>query len=150
VIIISISIRSVKVQDSHDLSELFQDFINRDSNILAMESNIETILKNPNYHVAVACDENKVIGTAMGILCYDLVGECNPFMVVENVVVSPVYQGKGIGKSLMRSIEEFGIMNGASYVILVSESKRTDSLKFYESLGYTVDQRGFKKRLKKQ
>jgi len=105
------------------------------------------ISRNPHYYVAVVCDRDKVIGTAMAILCSDLVGNCNPFMIVENVVVASKYRGQGIGKLLMSSIEEFGIMNKCNYVILISNSKREESHKFYESLGYSTDQRGFKKRL---
>jgi GNAT superfamily N-acetyltransferase len=147
VVIISYLIRTVEERDAFDLSDLFLDFINKDSNIEAMQKKIEIVSKNPHYHVAVACNGNKVVGTAMGILCYDLVGECNPFMLVENVVVAPKHQGQGIGKLLMNAIEEFGIANGCSYIILVSESKRGNSHKFYEALGFTTGQRGFKKRL---
>src|SRR5690606_21875315 len=87
------------------------------------------------------------VGTAMAILCYDLVGECNTFILVENVVVDPDYQRQGIGRLLMKTIEDFGQQNECKYIILVSEMERHGSHRFYESLGYTSDQQGFKKRL---
>lgn len=145
----SISIRMVEKTDAQDLSDLFQDFINTDSNIGAMQKLIETISNNPHYYIPVACDGDKVVGTAMAILCYDLVGECNSFMLIENVVVDPKYQKQGIGKQIMNSLEDFGSKNNCNYIILVSESKREGSHEFYETLGYTTDQRGFKKKLKK-
>jgi GNAT superfamily N-acetyltransferase len=86
----------------------------------------------------------------MGIVCYDLVGDCNPFMLIENVNVLPKYQGQGVGKLLMQELEDFAQKNHCNYVILVSESKREPSHKFYEAIGYSTDQKGFKKRLKKQ
>lgn len=49
----------------------------------------------------------------------------------------------------MQELEEYGRSNDCNYVILVSESKREGSHRFYEALGYTTDQRGFKKRLVK-
>ncbi|MDQ0088849.1 putative N-acetyltransferase YhbS [Paenibacillus anaericanus] len=141
----SISIRMVEKTDAQDLSDLFQDFINTDSNIEEMQKLIETISKDPHYYIPVACDGDKVVGTAMAILCYDLVGECNSFMLIENVVVDPRYQKNQI----MNSLEDFGSKNNCNYIILVSESKREGSHEFYETLGYTTDQRGFKMRLYK-
>ncbi|TLS52834.1 GNAT family N-acetyltransferase [Paenibacillus antri] len=102
---------------------------------------------NSHYYVPVVCDNDRVAGTAMAILCYDLVGECNNFILVENVVVDPEYQRKGFGKLLMKSIEKFGQRNECKYIILVSEMEREGSHRFYESLGYTTDQQGFKKRI---
>lgn len=142
-----ITIRKAEIDDVGGLSELFVNFIGTESNLTAMKQQITAISNNPNYHVAVACDGDKVIGTSMGIVCYDLVGNCNPFMLIENVVVLEQYQGQGVGKLLMRTLEYFGIQNKCNYVILVSESKREPSHKFYESIGYSTDQRGFKKRL---
>ncbi|WP_223193011.1 GNAT family N-acetyltransferase [Paenibacillus sedimenti] len=111
---------------------------------------MKIISGDPKYYVAVACIGNKVIGTSMGIICYDLVGNCDPFMLVENVVVSKEYQSRGVGKLLMKTLEEFGQKNQCNYVILVSGGNRESAHNFYESIGYSADQRGFKKRFKKQ
>lgn len=145
-----ITVRKVEITDVAGLSELFVDFIAKESNLTAMKKQIEVISNDPNYYVAVACEGNKVIGTSMGIICYDLVGDCNPFMLIENVVVLPQYQGQGVGRLLMRTLEDFGQKNQCNYVILVSESKREPSHQFYEAIGYSTDQRGFKKRLNKK
>ncbi|MCU6793500.1 GNAT family N-acetyltransferase [Paenibacillus sp. WQ 127069] len=145
-----ITVRKAKIDDVTGLSELFIDFIGKESNLTAMKYQVEIISHDPNYYVAVACDGNRVIGTSMGIVCYDLVGNCNPFMLVENVVVSPEFQGQGVGKLLMQTLEDFGQKNQCNYVMLVSGSNRESAYKFYESIGYSIDQRGFKKRLMKQ
>ncbi|SFL42706.1 Acetyltransferase (GNAT) family protein [Paenibacillus sp. 1_12] len=145
-----ITIRNVEITDVAGLSDLFVDFIDKESNLTAMKQQIEIILNNPNYYVAVACKGQKVIGTSMGIICYDLVGDCNPFMLIENVVVLPQYQFQGVGRLLMQALENFGQKNQCNYVILVSESKREPSHQFYEAMGYSTDQRGFKKRLMKK
>jgi predicted N-acetyltransferase YhbS len=145
-----ITVRKAEIEDVAGLSELFVDFIGKESNLTAMKKQIEVISSKSNYYVAVACDGNKVIGTSMGIVCYDLVGNCNSFLLIENVVVLPQYQAQGIGKLLMQTLEDFGRNNHCNYVILVSESQRELSHKFYEAIGYSTDQRGFKKRLMKQ
>lgn len=140
-------IRRAEIKDIDDLSKLFREFIRRDSNKVKMKEQLEIINKDPNYYVPVAVSDRKVVGTAMGIVCYDLVGDCGTFMLVENVVVAPDFQGRGIGKSLMNAIENFGIEKQCKYVILVSEIEREGSHEFYKAIGYTTDQRGFKKKL---
>jgi N-acetylglutamate synthase-like GNAT family acetyltransferase len=84
-------IRRAELKDIDYLSDLFHDFIGKDSNKYNMKEQLKTINENSNYFVAVADDGNKVVGTAMAIICYDLVGECGTFMLVENVVVAPDY-----------------------------------------------------------
>jgi GNAT superfamily N-acetyltransferase len=54
--------------------------------------------------------------------------------------------GKGIGKALMKRIEEIGKEMDCHYIIFVSSMKRKESHRFYESLGYDLDMvQGFKK-----
>lgn len=142
-----IAIRKAELGDVQGLSELFVEFIGEKSNAAAMKNQLEILSKHPNYYVAAACDGNRVVGTAMGIICYDLVGHCNPFMLIENVVVSFEYRGQGVGKLLLQALEDFGQKNKCSYAMLMSSGNRESAHKFYESIGYSTDKRGFVKRL---
>ncbi|WP_018759155.1 GNAT family N-acetyltransferase [Paenibacillus terrigena] len=142
-----IKVRKAGIEDANDLSKLFIEFVGTDSNIEKMQYQLEIISKQPNYFVAVACNDEKVIGTAMGIVCLDIVGECQPYMLVENVVVSSTYQGKGIGKTLMATLEDFASKMNCSYIILASSENREQAHKFYESVGYLGTKTGFIKRM---
>ncbi|WP_243362299.1 GNAT family N-acetyltransferase [Fundidesulfovibrio terrae] len=142
-------VRKASLDDIASLSDLFLEFIGRPSNADSLKKRIEIISNNPLYFVAVACDSHKVIGTAMGIVCHDLVGNCDPFLLIENVVVLPSHRGKNAGKLLVNSLEEFGRLNNCNYAVLVSDEKRTRAHGFYQSLGY-AGHAGFKKRLKSQ
>lgn len=79
---------TIRRADLNDVVGLFVDFIGRESNMTAMRAQIEKISSNENYYIAVVCDGNEVIGTATGIICYDIVGDCDQFMLIENVVGS--------------------------------------------------------------
>lgn len=72
----------------------------------------------------------------MGIICYDLVGECKPFMVIENVIVSPNVRRQGIGKKLMLGIEKIAKERDCYYMIFVSGEQRIEAHVFYEKLGF--------------
>ncbi|MCQ6557233.1 GNAT family N-acetyltransferase [Paenibacillus mendelii] len=147
---VSLEIREARKDDARALSDLFIAFIGRESDIDKMQEKIEIISGLPNYHVVVACKDEHVIGTAMGIVCMDIVGNCNPYMLVENVVVSPIHQGKGIGKMLMKVLENNAAASNCNYIILASSDGREDAHRFYESIGYQGVKRGFIKRMKNQ
>lgn len=142
-------IREVRVGDAAALSELFQEFISQPSAVDVLAKQIERLVNDAHYFVAVACEHETVIGTAMGIVCYDLVGNCDPFLVIENVVVAAASRGLGVGKLLVRALEAFGQANRCNYILLVSGEKYTRAHRFYEALGYEKHL-GFKKRLKAQ
>ncbi|MFK4169678.1 GNAT family N-acetyltransferase [Paenibacillus lautus] len=131
-----IKVRMAKKDDAFELSELFVEFVGTGSNIEKIQNQLDLLHNQPNYYVAVACFEEKVVGTAMGIVCPDIVGECQPYLLVENVVVSSVYQGSGIGKKLMNALEDFAMKNLCSYIILASSKNREQAHKCYESIGY--------------
>ena len=73
-----------------------------------MRENFKLMESNPNYIVLTAKEDNLVVGSAMGVICLDLVGKCKPFMVIENVVVKIASRGRGIGAKLMEEIEGMG------------------------------------------
>ena len=84
----------------------------------------------------------------MGIICYDLVDQCKPFMVIENVIVSSQAQRKGVGQQLMLRIEQIARDRECGYIILVSGAQRKEAHLFYEKMGYREEQvEGFRKHL---
>jgi len=106
------------------------------------------IRKNPDYVVLGAKHLNKIIGTIMGVVIEDIIGDCRPFMVIENMIIDQDYRGKGIGKELMMYLENIARDRNCYYIIFVSSSKRKDAHRFYQSMGYELDLvQGFKKYL---
>ncbi len=141
-------IAKITKNDLPKLSTLFAEFIGTKSNLDKMSSSLDSIMANPNYSVLSAKIDGDLVGSAMGIICFDLVGECQPFMVIENVVVAEHARSQGIGKALMSALETEALKANCRYIMLVSSSSRVDAHEFYKSLGYETDGfRGFKKYL---
>ncbi|NOW53756.1 GNAT superfamily N-acetyltransferase [Clostridium saccharobutylicum] len=67
------------------------------------------------------------------------------FLVIEDVVVKEGLRGKGIGRKLMESLDEFAKTKECAYAILVSSDYRKNAHKFYENSGFTDSVRGFRK-----
>ncbi|SDS81935.1 Predicted N-acetyltransferase YhbS [Paenibacillaceae bacterium GAS479] len=146
----SVQIRQAESRDVKALSGLFAELMGYESDTQEMRRQLELISSESHYYVAVADWEQQLVGTAMGIVCRDLVGNCTPFLLVENVVVSGKTRGKGVGRLLMQRLEQYGSEHGCSYVLLASSNDRIEAHQFYENIGYRGAKRGFVKDLVSQ
>ncbi len=72
-------------------------------------------------------------GNIVGTVCLEL----KPgYLHLGMFAVSPDLQGGGIGKSLMKAAEEFGIANSCDRIIISVISSRTELIDWYKRHGY--------------
>lgn len=144
-----ITISRVTYDDLNDLSNLYEELLNKKADFKKFKNKFEFIDSNKNYILIGAKDDkNNLVGSLLGIICQDLGGECKPFMVVENVIVKNNCRRRGIGKLLMSFIEGIARREDCYFTMLVSAFNRKGAHKFYESIGYGNDVvKGFKKYL---
>lgn len=143
-----ITIREITKADLNDLCRLYEELMDQPTNYEKMVEIYEAMQANGNYHVLGAFKDGVLAGSVMGIVCQDLVGECRPFMVIENVVVSNRFRRLGIGKQLMMNIEAIAREKNCSYVIFVSGGQRKEAHAFYEKLGFKDEKvEGYRKHL---
>jgi ribosomal protein S18 acetylase RimI-like enzyme len=134
--------------DLTPLADLYSQFWGERSSLQMMRATFQKLENNPHYIFLAAKHNHQLVGSAMGIICEELYGECNPFMVIEDVIVDKHKKRKGIGSQLMRELERIAVEHGCSYIIFVTECEREEAHRFYESLGYMPNaHKGFKKRL---
>lgn len=141
-----IEIKEIEIEDLEELAVLLEELTEQPSNLDKMVANLKKMKENNAYIVLGAKYDNKLVGSLMGIICLDLSAECEPFMVIENVIVTDSMRGKGVGKALMTAIEDIAKEKGCYYTMLVSSMFRKDAHKFYEAMGYPLDSvQGFRK-----
>lgn len=142
-------IEQIKHENLTDLKALYENaFEGSTTNLVVVQNTYEVIKNNPNYHILCALIDNKVVGSVMGVICFELFGNCRPFMVVENVAVLSNYRKQGIAKKLLVKLEEIAKQQNCSMILFVSSQHRQAAHKLYESLGYGVDKvNGYRKRL---
>lgn len=133
--------------DIPQLEMLYQQFWNEHSDISAMEKQFDSLSKDERYIILSAVINNKLVGSVMGIICQELYGDCNPFLVLENMVVDQEARRRGIGKSLINRLEEIAKSKSCSQIILVTELERTEACLFYEACGFQTNNKGYKKKL---
>ena len=134
--------------DLADLAGLYKQFWGEDSSLEKMKSSFHKVSKDPNYIYLVAKEDGILAGSVAGILCENLYGECKPFMVIEDVIVSNDFRRNGVGSILMGELEKIAMERNCSQIIFITETRRKDAVAFYQSLGYDAERyTGFKKKL---
>lgn len=135
-------IEKLKIEDIPELLELYNVLIPFET---SFEKSLETykeMLLNENYSLLVAKEDNKVIGSVLGICCKCL---AVPFLIIEDVIVKDGLRGKGVGRKLMESLDKIAKSNQCAYAILVSSAHRKSAHKFYKNAGFTDSVVGFRK-----
>lgn len=145
-----IHIQTVAQNQLDELAELYTELDQSETNVERLKERFTALQSNPDYTFLGAVDNSgKLVGSVMGIRCYDLTGQCRPFMVLENMIVSKSHHRKGIGQILVEAIEKIAIESDCRSVVLLSSAWRTEAHQFYEKLGFTKDAAyGFIKSLK--
>ena len=135
-------INDMKKSDLRQIQNLYQELIPEGISVETLEQQFEKIDNQPEYCLLVAKEDERVLGTAMGIVCQAL---DTPFLVIENVVVDPSCRKQGLGRKIFNHLEGFAKENHCQYIILVSSGFRKEAHQFYEAMGYVEDVRGFRK-----
>jgi ribosomal protein S18 acetylase RimI-like enzyme len=60
-------------------------------------------------------------------------------LLVENVAVSPSFQGRGLGRRLMAHAEELAASSGFREIRLYTNQRFAENIELYRRLGYRVD-----------
>lgn len=144
-----ITLKPIVISDLERYAALCDELLGSKTNLLQLEVALTKIVSSADYILVGAENEKgELLGSVMGIVCIDTVGECHPFMVLENLVVSSKCRRLGIGKMLVEYIEEQAREKNCYFIMLMSLMKRKEAHRFYEALGYSTGvAQGYKKYL---
>lgn len=112
-------IEKLKFEDIPELLELYNGLIPFESSLNKSIEIYKEMLQDENYFLFIAKENNKVVGSALGICCQGLVA---PFLVIEDVIIKDGMRRKGIGRQLMESLDKFAKGKNCAYAILVSST----------------------------
>jgi GNAT superfamily N-acetyltransferase len=99
------------------------------------------ILNDPKMHCLVGELDGLLIASCTLAIIPNLTRGARPYGLIENVVTRSEYRRKGFGTQLLRSALEIAWDMNCYKVMLLTGSKRKETLDFYERAGF---QRGFK------
>jgi GNAT superfamily N-acetyltransferase len=90
----------------------------------------------PDYTLYVAENDGCIVGS-FALLVMDNLGHLGaPSGIIEDVVVAPTFQGKGVGRAMMTFARDRCRAKGCYKIVLSSNAKRERAHAFYESLGF--------------
>lgn len=128
-------IRNAKIDDAAVIADLSNQ-LGYQSSVTQSENRLIEVLNSSDHAVFLACTpENIVVGWIHIFLAYRIESDC--FAEIGGLVVSNLFRNKGLGKSLIAIAEEWAIQKGINKLRVRSQTHRTESLAFYEQLGYS-------------
>lgn len=147
----SISCREASKADIPAVLRLYAqpDFDN--GNVLPIseaEQLFERIARYPNYTIYIAFCEGQVVGTFTLLIMDNLGHMGTPSGVIEDVAVDPEWQGRSVGKLMMKHAFLLCSEKGCYKIALSSNLKRETAHSFYESLGF--ERHGYSYRISAQ
>jgi GNAT superfamily N-acetyltransferase len=134
-----VEIREATDQDLPSILSLYAqpDMDNGKLLSLGQAREIFTRMKSyPFYNVYVATADGEIVGTFLLLIMDKMTHLGTPAAIVEDVVVRPDRQGKGIGKQMMKFVMDRSRELGCYKLALSSNIKRKAAHRFYESLGF--------------
>ncbi|WP_208459099.1 GNAT family N-acetyltransferase [Paraburkholderia sp. BCC1876] len=140
-----LTIRTARGADADILQSLYRQLID-DENVKATARQIQILEDDARTRLLVCEIDGRIRGTVLVCLCADAMYAGQPFAVVENLVVDQECRRNGIGRALLREVEQFCRSRDCSKIMLLSSAARVDAHRFFEQFGFLGDRkRGFVK-----
>ena len=133
-------------KDLPQLAQLLETLTGLVTPLPRLETVFDRMDRHPDYHLVGVHDGERLAAAVCGIVCLDCVGECRPYLVVENLIVAEAYRRRGLGRLLLEALELRARQRDCFYIMLVAGRQRREAQAFYTALGY-ASEAGFKKRL---
>ena len=135
---VKIEILEAEEKDLSSVISLFkQPEVDKDVlSIMPAQRIFNRIRNYPDYKIYVAKADHRIVGT-FGLLMMDKLSHLGAKSgIVDDLMVHPDWQGKGIGKKMMQFAMDRCRESGCYKLMLSSNIKRELAHNFYEKLGF--------------
>lgn len=133
-------LRNITILDVEEIQKICNYELGYDVNLEIVKKQIEKLTNDRKHHIIIGFENEqtrKIIGFVHAESYESLYMEAG--LNILALAVDCNFQGQGIGKKLMSSIEDYALENNISFIRLNSNVCRTEAHKFYESIGYVCD-----------
>ena len=131
-------IREAEKKDLPQLLELYL-FLHEDSIPEQSEHLTKTwdqIIGDPNHHLIVNEIGGRIISSCVCVIIPNLTRNVRPYAFVENVVTHTDYRGHGYAGECLDYARELAEQENCYKMMLLTGSKKPETLHFYEKAGY--------------
>lgn len=126
-------IRKAKKEDFKEIAEILMKESSKKpyNEKYTLETTLKAINKFAKDELYIATNEKEIIG----FIASNITTDNKKKACIEELWLRPIYQGKGIGKSLVQFIEEKYKKKGVNIIRLVSK-KNSKAFGFYKKIKY--------------
>jgi GNAT superfamily N-acetyltransferase len=117
------------------LRQLFgieEDFV---FDALRQKKGLELLLDSSSAIIMVAEQKDAVVGMGTAQLVIST-SEGGASLLVEDVVVTPSWQNRGIGSKILQALGDWGAIRGARRQQLLADQANSPALRFYRQVGW--------------
>lgn len=141
----SVNVRRAKASDALVIEALYRELV-PSSPVSVLPEQVAKLESSATSYLLVAESSSDVLGVLLLTICPDAMYHCQPFALLENLVVSKISRGRGIGTHLVAEAQRIARELDCSKMLLLSNAHRTDAHRFFSSQGFLGDtKRGFVK-----
>lgn len=112
-----LTIREAMNEDIRGLGYLFEEVTGEKVEMKKIERVFTSIQNDESYQLLVAEKDGEIVGSIMGVLCYDFLKGCKPFMVIKNSIIAQSNREQGIEGALREKIEVIARNNQVSEIL---------------------------------
>ena len=142
---LSVDVRRARASDAGVIESLYRELV-PSSPVSVLAEQVAFLESSSHSFLLLAESESEVLGVLLLTICPDAMYHCQPFGLLENLVVSKTSRGRGIGTHLVAEAERIATELDCSKLILLSSVHRTDAHRFFAAQGFSGDaKRGFVK-----
>ncbi|MBA2779320.1 GNAT family N-acetyltransferase [Billgrantia kenyensis] len=99
----------------------------------------ERILESPGLVIFVAESNRTLLATCYLNIVPNLTRGAQPYALIENVVTRATHRGQGLGKRLIRHVQEYAWSRGCYKIMLLTGSEEPATHAFYRACGFSGD-----------
>lgn len=146
-------VRRIKETDLDKLLLLYQHL--HDDDLTASKERLEEvwqkIIENDAFVYFVVELDELIVSSCNLTIIPNLTRGGQSIGLIENVVTHRQYRNRGLGKMVIEAAIDFANNENCYKVMLLSNSKRKDAHKFYESIGFSSEDKiGYIRKLKNE
>ena len=96
------------------------------------------MIRDPDYHILVGELDGRLVSSVTLVVIPNLTRGMRPYALLENVVTDARYRGRGCASALMGEAVRLARQSGCYKAMLLTGSKKLETLRFYERCGFNA------------